>query len=160
MVEFFSENRTLVVFLHVISAVVWVGGMIAMRFAAHPSFIQLQNPAHRLERIADALGRLFAIVTPFIVILLATALVMAIGLGLHKGDMKTLAFAKEGIWTVMAINFVLMMLRRNAAQKALDANDVVLAKEKLELIGKFMVPANIILGIIAIILGVVFSGTF
>jgi putative copper export protein len=35
MTELFWANTELIVFLHVISAVIWVGGMVAMRFAAH-----------------------------------------------------------------------------------------------------------------------------
>ena len=65
MVEFFAEYKVYIVFLHVLSAVVWVGGMIAMRYAAHPSFLEIESPAKRLERIADALKRLFCIVAPF-----------------------------------------------------------------------------------------------
>jgi len=72
MVEFFWANTELLVYLHVISAVVWVGGMIAMRFAAHYSF-QVLEPADRLARTAQALGNLFKIVAPFIVLLIVTA---------------------------------------------------------------------------------------
>jgi uncharacterized membrane protein len=156
MMDLLSEYRTQIVFLHVFSAVVWVGGMIAMRYAAHQSLMHL-SPPERLERTAHALKRLFAIVAPFTLILLVTALIMAIGMGLHKSELKTLAFAKEGIWSVMLLNYLAMVLRRNSAQKMIIHGDLVGAKAKLELIGKFMVPVNILLGIIAIYLGVTFS---
>ena len=156
MTELLSEYRTPIVFLHVLSAVVWVGGMIAMRFAAHHSFMHLPPP-ERLQRTAHALKRLFAIVAPFIVILLATALIMAIGMGLHKSELRSLAFAKEGIWSVMALNYLLMVLRRNSAQRLIVQGDLVSAREKMEVIGKIMVPLNILLGLIAIYLGVIFS---
>jgi uncharacterized membrane protein len=156
MAEFFADNRNLIVFLHVISAVVWVGGMIAMRFAAHYSCIQL-DPPQRLERMAHALKNLFTIVTPFVVILLATALIMAIAMGLHQSEYKSIAFVKEGIWTLMSINLIAMMLRRNKAQKLIDAGEYAQAKPVLGLIGRVMVPVNIVLGLIAIYLGVSFS---
>ncbi len=41
MQDIFLEYKTFIVFLHVISAVVWVGGMIAMRYAAHYSFLEI-----------------------------------------------------------------------------------------------------------------------
>ncbi len=156
MADLLTEYRTQLVFLHVLSAVVWIGGMIAMRFAAHQSLMHL-SPPERLERTAHALKRLFVIVAPFIVILLATALIMAIGMGLHKGELKTLAFAKEGIWTVMLLNYLAMVVRRNSAQKLIIHGDYANAKAKLEIIGKYMVPVNILLGLVAIYFGVTFS---
>ena len=59
MQDIFLEYKTIIVFLHVISAVVWVGGMIAMRFAAHPSFMEIESPLKRLEHISKALKKLF-----------------------------------------------------------------------------------------------------
>ena len=73
MQEFFLEHKTIIVFLHVVSAVVWVGGMISMRYAAHYSFVEIESPQKRLERTAHALKRLFYIVLPFVLILLVTA---------------------------------------------------------------------------------------
>ena len=150
----YAEYHQVVLFLHVISAVVWIGGMVAMRFAAHYSFMELREPPERLERTAHALKRLFAIVAPFILILLITALMMAAGLNLHKGEDKMLSFAKEGIWTLMALNYLAMVLRRNTAAKLIETGSLVEAKAKLAPIGTYMVPVNIALGIVAIYLGV------
>ncbi len=150
MADFFAEYKTIIVFLHVISAVVWVGGMIAMRYAAHPSFIQIESPAKRLEHIALALKGLFTIVVPFVIILLLTAVLMIKGYALSETEFSALAHAKEGIWTIMAINLGVMIFRRNRAVKQLNAGDMVGAKGSLEPIGKYMVPLNIVLGIVAI----------
>lgn len=153
MAEFFAEYKTVIVFFHVLSAVVWVGGMIAMKFAAHPSFVKIESPAKRLEHIAIALKGLFTIVVPFVVILLVTAVIMIKGYSLSSTDFATLGHIKEGIWSLMAINLFVMILRRNRAMKFLQEGDMVGAKFSLELIGKYMVPVNIILGIVAIFLG-------
>lgn len=149
----YGEYHGLIVFLHVISAVVWVGGMVAMRFAAHHSFMELREPPERLERVAHALKRLFAIVAPFILILLVTALMMAAGMNLHKSEAAPLAFAKEGLWSFMALNYLAMVLRRNKVEKLIEQGALVEAKEKLAPIGAYMVPANILLGVVAIYLG-------
>lgn len=160
MAEFFLEHKTIIIFLHVISAVVWVGGMIAMRFAAHQSFLQIESPGQRLERISHALKRLFSIVLPFVVILIITAVFMLKGYDIAHSKDAIFGHIKEGIWSVMFINLVVMMRRRNRAERALKDSDVLLAKVQLEFIGKYQVPANIILGIIAIFIGSYFSSTF
>ncbi len=168
MTSLFWDHMELIVFLHVISAVVWVGGMIAMRYAAHQSFMELHEPPERLERIAHALKRLFAIVAPFIIILIVTAVLMAVGWGFRMaavdagGNMidetayyiYNLVHVKEAIWMVMAMNYLAMVLRRNKVQKLIDIGSLVEAKAKMAPIGKYMVPLNIILGLIAIYLGV------
>ena len=167
MVSLFWEYSTLIVFLHVISAVVWVGGMIAMRFAAHYAFMELEPPL-RLARSAQALKRLFAIVTPFVVTLIITAVLMAVGWGFRAAAVDAsgnvidenayfvynLVHVKEAIWLLMALNLGAMILRRNKAQKLIDKGDFAAAKPLLGLIGKYMVPVNIALGIVAIYLGV------
>jgi len=151
--EIFLENKIIIVFLHVISAVVWIGGMIAMRFAAHQSFLEIESPEKRLERIAHALKRLFSIVLPFVIILIITAVFMLKGYDIKNTDFRSLAYAKEGIWVVMFISLIVMIIRRNKSVKLLSQGDTLGAKKQLEVISKFMVPINIILGVVAILLG-------
>ncbi|OHD98247.1 MAG: hypothetical protein A3E21_01665 [Sulfurimonas sp. RIFCSPHIGHO2_12_FULL_36_9] len=159
MQDIFLEYKVFIVFLHVISAVVWVGGMIAMRYAAHSSFLEIESPQKRLERIAHALKRLFAIVLPFVIILIVTAVFMIKGYGLSQSDFSLLSHAKEGIWTLMFLNLTVMIFRRNRGERFLNEGNMVGAKNQLELIGKIMVPLNIVLGIVAIFLGTYLSST-
>lgn len=168
MMTLFSNFSTEIVFLHILSAVVWVGGMIAMRFAAHNSFLEIESPLHRLERISHALKRLFIIVTPFVVILIITAVIMAVSFGFRGAAVDengniiseyamhiyNIVHVKEVIWMIMTGNLVLMAYKRSAADKLLAKGDSAGAASALGLIGKYMVPLNIILGIIAIYLGV------
>jgi hypothetical protein len=125
-----------------------------MRFAAHHSFMALKEPPRRLEHITLALKRLFAIVAPFVVILLLTALMMAVSMDLHQSEQASWVFAKEAIWTIMAINYLLMVLRRNKGERLMEQGNLIDAKRMIGLIGSFMVPFNIVLGIVAIYLGV------
>ena len=165
----FGAYPTEIVFLHIISAVVWVGGMIAMRFAAHNSFMEIESPLHRLERISHALKRLFYIVLPFVITLIVTAVIMAVALGFRANavdengnvlnefamHLYNIVHIKEVIWMIMAANLAAMMFIRNKAEKLLLKGDATGAKAKLSLIGKYMVPLNIALGTLAIYLGVV-----
>ena len=159
MAEFFAEYKTIIVFLHVLSAVVWVGGMIAMRYAAHPSFMEIASGEERLKRVVHALKRLFTIVFPFTIILLVTAVLMLLGYDLKNTDYSGLGHAKEAIWSIMFINFFVMILRRNRAAAFLEKGDIAGAKFSMALVGKYMIPVNIILGIIAIFLGSMLSSS-
>ncbi|NPA58966.1 MAG: hypothetical protein GXO30_00655 [Epsilonproteobacteria bacterium] len=153
MQNFFLEYRNIIIFAHIISAVIWVGGMVAMRYAAHPSFMQIISPADRLEKISLALKKLFFIVLPFVMLLALTGAILSISYDIKHTDFHYLTHLKELIWGLMFINLMSMILRRNKADKAMLEGDFNKAREMLELIGKYMVPINIALGSIAIFLG-------
>ena len=174
MTELFNNYGHLIVFLHVLSAFVWVGGMIAIRVAVHPviqrggvtSQEMLQNdvmdamlkPKQRLGITLQITGRLFNLVMLFIAILFVTGLMMAIATGGHHGDLKSLFLSKEIIWTIMAVNYTYMYIRRAKAWKLFSNGEVGLAKAQMSFIPNLLLPINIVLGIVALWLGVSLRG--
>jgi len=174
MTELFNNYGHLLVFLHVLSAFIWVGGMIAIRVAVHPVISRggvtaaemLQNdvmdsmlkPKQRLGITLQITGRLFNLVIPFIVILFATGLIMAIATGGHHGDLKSLFLSKEILWTVMAVNYTYMYIKRAKAWKLFSKGEVALAKAQMSFIPNLLLPLNIVLGIVALWLGVSLRG--
>jgi uncharacterized membrane protein len=174
MTELFGNYGHLIVFLHVISAFIWVGGMIAIRVAVHPVIQRggvtaaqmLENdvksvmlePKQRLGITLQITGRLFNLVMLFIAILFITGLMMAIATGGHHGDLKSIFLSKEIIWTVMAVNYTYMYLKRAKAWKLFSQGEVALAKAQMSFIPNLLLPINIVLGIAALWLGVSLRG--
>ncbi len=153
--EFFGNYAFVIVFIHVLGAIVWVGGMIAMRVAVHPALGHIEDQKVRLARTLEAVRGLFALVLPFIVLLLLTGLVMALAIGSAGGVVMHL---KEGIWTIMTINYALMVRRRNLAERRFISGDLAGAAELMGTISKYMLPANILLGVLALAAGVTLRG--
>ncbi|HSR74749.1 MAG TPA: hypothetical protein VLL31_07895, partial [Sulfurovum sp.] len=91
-------------------------------------------------------------------ILFTTGLIMAIATGGHHGDLKSLFLSKEILWTIMAVNYTYMYLKRAKAWKLFSEGDVAQAKAQLTLIPNLLLPLNIILGIAALWLGVSLRG--
>lgn len=158
MTEFFNTNAHLIVFLHVIAAVVWIGGMIAIRFAVHYATPAIEEPKVKLGVTLKLLKNFFNLVWIAIAILLITAVLMTIGFGFKGTDLSSLAHAKEGIWTLMTLIFIYINIKRNKAQKAFDNGDMPSCKENLLPIPNYLIPINIILGLIAIYFGVTLRG--
>jgi len=158
MTELFNNFSSLIVFLHVISAVLWVGGMIAIRFAVHYSIQNIAEPKIKIERTLENLKRFFNMVIPAILILLITAVIMIIALGFKGTALYSFVIVKEAIWTVMTIIFITIYIKRNKAEKAFIQGDFLAAKNNLAPIAKYYIPINIILGIVAIYLGVTLRG--
>ena len=158
MIELFNNFSTVIVFLHVISAVLWVGGMIAIRFAVHYSIQNIAEPKIKIERTLENLKRFFNMVIPAIVILLLTAVIMIIALGFKGTPLYSFVIVKEIIWTIMTIIFITIYVKRNKAEKAFIQGDFLGAKNNLAPIAKYYIPLNIILGIVAIYLGITLRG--
>ena len=149
MTELYTNFPHVIVFLHVISAVVWVGGMIAIRFAVHPSLQSIDNAKIKLGKTLQIVGKLFNIVMPFIFISLITALIMLKGLALTGA----MVHVKETIWTIMTLNYIYMYIKRLKAQKLFDNDNLADAKSNVALFPNILLPINIILGISAIYIG-------
>ena len=174
MTELFADYGHFMVFLHVLSAFIWVGGMIAIRVAVHPVISRggvtaeqmlqsdvmegMLEPKQRLGINLQTTGRLFNLVLPFIVVLFATGLMMAIATGGHHGDLKSLFLSKEIIWTIMAINYTYMYVKRAKAWELFSQGEVAEAKAQLSWIPNVLLPLNIVLGLIALWLGVSLRG--
>ena len=174
MTDFFANNGQFIVFVHVLSAIIWVGGMIAMRVAVHPVvsrggvtaeqmlqsdvMVAMLEPKQRLGITLQSMGRLFNLVIPFIILLFATGLIMAIATGGHKGALKTLFLSKEIIWTIMTVNYTYMYIRRAKAWKLFAVGKVAEAKAKMKWMANVLLPLNIVLGLVALWMGVSLRG--
>ena len=158
VITIFAEYAFFILFLHVLGAFVWVGGMIAIRGAVHPSLQHIEDPKVRMARTLEIMQRLFMIVLPFIVILIVTGGIMAIGMGFKGTPLYGMVHVKEAIWTIMTINYSLMFIKRNRAERLFISGDLAGAKETLSPISNFMLPLNIVLGIVALAVGITLRG--
>lgn len=77
-------TQALLLFVHLLAAAVWVGGMAAMHHAVRPAAAALLEPPLRLPFMAEALGRFFGLVSAAVVLLLASGFAMIVLAGGFK----------------------------------------------------------------------------
>jgi len=154
MKEIFNNYSTIIVFLHVFSAVIWVGGMIAIKVAVHPTMHTIEDKTIKVGKNLMIVGRLFNLVMPFIIILLITAIIMILALDLKS----TTIYIKEAIWSIMAINYTFMYFKRLKAQKLFNEGKIKESVATVANIPNILLPINIFLGVVAIYLGVTLRG--
>ncbi len=154
MKELYENYATVVIFLHILSAVIWVGGMIVIRFAVHPSLQSIDDVKIRLGKTLEIVGKLFNIVMPFIFISLICALIIIIGGGYSGG----IVHLKEAVWTIMTLNFFYMYIKRFKAQKLFNQEKFAEAKKCVAILPTILLPINIALGLVAIFAGVLLRG--
>jgi uncharacterized membrane protein len=97
-------------------------------------------------------------VIPSIILLITTAIIMILALGFKDGELYKFVILKEIVWSVMTIIFIVIYMKRNKAQKAFDNADFASAKNQLAPLAKYLIPINIVLGLVAIILGITLRG--
>lgn len=86
--------------VHVLSIIVWVGGMVFAHFFLRPAAQTLEAP-QRLRLLHDVLQRFFAAVTAAVVVVLASGLWM-IGRVARQAVQAGGSFSMPVDWTVMA----------------------------------------------------------
>jgi len=158
MSELFANYANFILFVHVFAALFWVGGMLAIRLAVHPALQHIEDPTVRLARTLEVLKYFFSYVVFMIILLLASAIIMAVGLGFKGTPLYSVVLVKEGIWTIMTILFTIIYIRRNQAEKLFISGDLAGAKQKLAPIATYLIPINIALGIAALYFGGVLRG--
>lgn len=158
IIDIFPNYTLIIVFFHVLSAVIWVGGMIAIRFSIHYSMQNIQDPQVKLARTLENLKRFFNLVIPFIFILLISAVILSISLGFKGTPLYAIVHLKEAIYTLMSLVFIYIYIKRNKAQKFFNENNLKAAKEQLIPIAKYFIPINIALGISQILFGIILRG--
>ncbi|MRJ02521.1 MAG: hypothetical protein GXO19_01060 [Epsilonproteobacteria bacterium] len=148
-----------IIFFHILGAIIWIGGMVVIRLAVHPALQNIGDDHIRIARTLEVTGRLFMVVLPFIIILLATGLYLAHLFG-FRGHTKlsTIVHVKESIWLLMTLNYGLMVWLRFKAQDAYLKSNIMVAKKMLAPISKYLLPLNIFLGMLAIFFGLVLRG--
>lgn len=138
--------------LHIVAAVIWVGGMFFAYFVLRPSAGPL-DPAVRLPLWHRVFGRFFPWVWAAIAVLLASGYTMVFvgfggfaGVGLHVHIMQT-----TGI-IMMLIFFHLFFAPWKRFRRAIAAGDFATAARNLEQI-RLLVGVNLMIGIVTVVVG-------
>jgi uncharacterized membrane protein len=151
-------------FLHVLAVVIWVGGMFVLHFAVRPSAVELLAPPQRLPLMAATLRRFFNWVVAAVLVTLISGLMMFVGIGMSAGAMargenafiEGLQLAHPSIHAMFFTGVVMMMvfahirlapfarLQRHVAAQAWPQ-----AAEQLDQI-RLLVAVNLVLGILTI----------
>jgi uncharacterized membrane protein len=136
-------------FLHILAAAFWVGGMALMHFAVRPAAVATLDPPQRLPFMAETLARFFAGVWAAIIVLLASGL----GLIWRAGGFAHLSWNVNLMFGIgllmMAIYLHIRFAPYPRLKRAVKAREWPVAAASLDLIRK-LVRINLLLGVIVI----------
>jgi uncharacterized membrane protein len=136
--------------LHVLSAVVWVGGMFFAYLCLRPAVAEL-TPAQRTALWARVLGRFFNWVLIAVPLLLLSGLWMIRGLG-GMGAVGLPVHLMLGIGVLMMLLFLHVYFAPfRRLRRAVAAGDTPLAAQQVGIIRK-LVAVNLSLGIAVVVI--------
>ena len=143
---------SLLITLHVLSAVIWVGGMFFAYMALRPVAASLLEPPNRLNLWAQVFQRFFPWVWLAVILLLVTGLWMMFG---YFGGM---AHAPKYLHVMMGLGILMMLIffhvyfapfRR--LKQAVAAQDWQTGGAKLGQIRK-LIGLNLLLGLVVVVI--------
>lgn len=103
-------------FVHLASAVVWLGGMVFAHFALRPAAMQVLEPPARLPLMTAALGRFFRLVAVAVVAILLSGWLLIARVGLAQAPVAWHLMLAIGV--LMALIFAFIYLRLYPALRA------------------------------------------
>jgi uncharacterized membrane protein len=151
-------------FLHVLGVVVWVGGMFLMHFAVRPVAVAQLAPPQRLPLLAGVLGRFFGWVILSVLVVLATGVAMIAGIGAAAGAAAAgqsafgegMRLAHGSVHVMFALGLAMSLIFAfirlvpyPRLRAALASQQLPVAAGRLDLIRR-LVAANLVLGIATI----------
>ncbi|MDP2135366.1 MAG: hypothetical protein Q8J99_17320 [Sulfuritalea sp.] len=144
-------NRILLL-LHILAVVVWIGGMFFAHFCLRPAAAEQLPPAQRLPLLVGVLGRFFTAVSVALVVLWGSGTILFA----NPGPLApTNWFAMTGVAGAMTVLFLVIMFRFFPGMKrAVIAQDWQAAGAAMDTI-RVLVLINLLLGFLTIAIAVV-----
>lgn len=137
---------SLLLFLHLLGVVAWVGGMFVVNFAVRPAITAELQPAQRLPVMTQVLGRFFFWVGIAIAVILASGLALVLGAGgLRNAHVSVHLMAGTGL-LMMAIFLRIRLVPFRALRAAVASSDWPAAAVHLGSI-RALVTLNLVLGV-------------
>ena len=117
--------------IHLLAAVVWVGGMVFVLFCLRPAAIALLPPPQRIPLMHAALGRFFKLVVLAIALLLATGGAMILMVGTKNMPAAWMWMVGLGV-VMMSVFFHLRTVPFSRLGKCVETQDWPVAASQLE----------------------------
>jgi uncharacterized membrane protein len=137
--------------LHLLAAIVWVGGMVLMHFVVRPAVAAALEPPQRLPLMTAVLGGFFAWVSASVGMILATGFAMMYLLESGGARPPVYLHVMLGIGVVMALVFAWIRLREFPALRVAVAASTWPAGAAALLRIRRLVTINLVLGVLTVV---------
>jgi len=139
--------------LHLLGAVIWIGGMLAMLLVVRPTVVAVLDPPLRLPFMAAALARFFPWVWGAVVLLPVSGYwLLLTPYGSFSAAPLYLHLMQLIGWIMIAIFLWIIRVSYPRLRGALDTQEIPVAAAALEQIRQ-LVGVNAVLGLLIVVVG-------
>jgi len=152
---FYHEFVSIILPLHIVSAIIWIGGMISYVWASYPSIKQIPNEKLMIRTSLRTLRRLLNLFFIVSIITVITGLIIAVGANYADKDplLATIINTKQALWIFMFFNLMFSFYKVLESKKECLASRSGTAKDNVRLVSNYLIVINIFLGLIAAYFG-------
>ncbi len=141
---------SIVMALHVLAAVIWVGGMVFSQWALRPALADHLQPAHQPAFMTAVLGRFFVLVWAAVVVLPVTGFWMVFAVYGGMGGVGMHVHIMTGLGLLMILIYLWLFYRvYRPLGVALDAQDMPWVKTLLGR-ARTLILLNMALGLLVV----------
>lgn len=144
--------QTTLVLLHLIGAIVWVGGMFFAHFCLRPAAVETLEPPQRLPLMEATLRRFFRYVAASAALVLGTGLAMLLAVGFQRAPAGWHVMFLIGMVMALVFAYIWMVLYPKLREHCANAA-WPLAGSVLNGIRR-LVAFNLVLGLCAVVAAV------
>ena len=152
----FDEYFGLILSFHILSAFIWIGGMIVFIFSLYPSVLQIPNDKLMIRTTVRSLKRYFKILFISITVLGISGILMEMSRDYdsYSPTMDALISAKEAIFVLMVVNFIFGKYKIKEAKDRCMKSNIDYAKDSIRLIIHYLFALNLFHGISSMYFGI------
>jgi uncharacterized membrane protein len=140
-------SYVIALFIHLLCAAFWVGGMATMHFAVRPSAVATLEPPLRLRMMAATLRRFFVGVDASVTLLFASG----VGMIMAAGGFRGLHWRIEAMMSIAIVMAAIYVYIRasvfRAMRRAVEESAWPVAAARLDTVRK-LVTLNLVLGVV------------
>ncbi len=158
--DVFNNYKTLIIFLHILSASLLIGSMFMIIFIIRPIAKKVEDVKIKCGNCLKILKRFNIFLVPTMLVIFSASFFMNIGMGFEYGDPTTfiMIHIKEAIWLFLVFNFLYMYKKYLNATKAYKKKNFLITQENIILITKYLLPLNLVVSLMAVYFGIVIKG--
>ncbi len=160
IMEFLARNQKWIIFSHVLSAIILMGGFITLSVSVS-HLVDTENvKEYTLRTVMSIVKRYLYFVAPLFVVLLISAIIMQIGFIYDNSNpiFLTIVHTNNFIWGFMFALYIYIVKKRYDAHKHYEAENFSACKNDLILIVRYLFILEFVLGAIASYFGLILKG--
>lgn len=156
IVDFFNKFDFFITYVHIMSVILLIGTLFAIGFLVKPVLYEIKIPRVKYEKSIELVKRFMMFAFICMVLILLSGLTMVVGLDYKGGNPAdyVIVHTIEALWIFVGANFIYIYFKYKEASKSFRQNESIQTHENLELIFRYIIPLNFVLGVISVYFGI------